>query len=306
MLTSKDIALLTQAGLKTNFFSGYRGDQTIFEQVCTTIPSNQKQENYAWLGNTPRLRQWVSERVPKALQEHGFSIVNKDWESTIAVDRNAQNDDISGQTKIRVNQLGAGAKKDQNLYFSEVVEAGTSELCYDGQYFFDTDHSEGASGTQINYFNGASYVFGATAVKAAMTAMRGFKDDTGRKAGMRATHVMVPAGLEWTADELFNPAIIRGVTTDPAKAQLAGKLQVIVNPDLTEDATVANSAWYLLDLSQPVKPFIYQLREDFKFTALDNPDSYDNFMRKTLYYGVEARFEFGYGDWRGAIRLGNT
>jgi len=305
MLTPADIQLLQTAGIKTNFFTGYRGTNAIFGNATTTIPSVKDKETYAWLGSTPRLREWRDERVPKALLEHGFTIVNKDWESSLAVDRNARDDDQYGQVKIRAAQLGQGAKTDQDLLFAQTVEAGSATACYDGQFFFDTDHAEGASGTQLNYFNGASYVFGSPAIKAAVTAMQQYKDDTGRIAGFNPDTVMVPSGLGWAAQELLNPSAVN-VTTDPSKKILAGRLQIIENPYLTNNGTAANSAWYLLDLSQVVKPFIYQLRKDFEFVALDKPDSYEAFMRKTFIYGVDARFNFGFGDWRGAVRLGNT
>ena len=40
------------------------------------------------------------------------------------------------------------------------------------------------------------------------------------------------------------------------------------------------------------------MRKDFEFTALDDEDN--AFMRDTLYYGVRARYNCGFGDWRGA------
>ena len=36
------------------------------------------------------------------------------------------------------------------LMLTTLMIAGESSLCYDGQYFFDTDHSDGASGTLSN------------------------------------------------------------------------------------------------------------------------------------------------------------
>lgn len=112
---------------------------------------------------------------------------------------------------------------------------------------------------------------------------------------------MVPTGLEFTAKELFDPTYV-SVTTDPSKATLKGLLKVIVNPYLTNAATVANSAYYVLDLTQPVKPFIFQNRKNLEFVAQDQPSDTDYFMRKTLYYGVDGRFAFGFGDWRTAYK----
>jgi phage major head subunit gpT-like protein len=107
---------------------------------------------------------------------------------------------------------------------------------------------------------------------------------------------MVPKNLEYTAKEIFDPMFVK-VSTNPSQAALSGVLQVIVNPYLSQTGG-ANAAYYVLDLSQPVKPFIFQNRQKMQFVALDNAEAYENFMRKKIYYGVDARFVFGYGDWK--------
>lgn len=125
--------------------------------------------------------------------------------------------------------------------------------------------------------------------------MRRFKSDDGELAGINPTHLMVPSILEWKAKEILDPAFV-GVTTDPSKAVMKGLLKVIVNPYLTGADT--DAAYYVMDLSGAVKPIIYQNRKDLEFTALDDPTSPEYFHRKKIFYGVDARFAFGYGDWR--------
>lgn len=71
------------------------------------------------------------------------------------------------------------AKQSYDRLLAEVIEG--NGLCYDGQNFFDTDHSEGASGTQSNY-QASSYALALDKTKLVVTAMRGFKDDTGAPA----------------------------------------------------------------------------------------------------------------------------
>jgi len=56
----------------------------------------------------------------------------------------------------------------------------------------------------------------------------------------------------------------------------------------------ASTAWYLFDTSRPVKPFIFQLRQNFQQTAMDAPQDEVVFNRKTYRYGVDARYEAGY------------
>lgn len=298
MLTRKDIPRLLTAGLQTIFKAGYDSVATIFQEVTTEVPSTKASEDYGWLGSTPWLKEWKDERAPQALIENGFTLKNKDYEASIAVDRNAIDDDQTGMVKMRVQGMAMAAKKSYDQELVTVIEG--NGLCYDGQNFFDTDHSEGSSGTQSNY-QSSSYALASDKAKLVVTAMRGFKDDKGKLCGINPSHIMVPTGLEFTAKELFDPTYV-SVTTDPSKATLKGLLKVIVNPYLTNAGTVANSAWYVLDLTQPVKPFIFQNRKALEFVALDNPSDVDYFMRKTLYYGVDARFAFGFGDWRTAFK----
>lgn len=298
MLTRWDIPKLLTSGLKTIFFEHYKKVVQIFPIFTTEVPSTKATEEYDWLGSSPVLREWKDERMPKALLEHGFSLKNKDYEATIAVHKNALADDQYGQIKIRVAGMGTEAAKGYDRFAAQVVEAGHTTACYDGQNFFDTDHSEGESGTQSNY-SSSGKAFGATSIKYIITTMMDYKTDNGEFAGVSATHVMVPTALKFDAMQLLDPQFV-SVTTDPAVAVLKGALSVIVNPYLTSNG--ANSAYYVMDLSGAVKPFIYQNRQAMEWAALDKNDDPDVFSRKELMYWVDARFAFGYGDWRYAYK----
>lgn len=302
MITNADIARLLTSGLKTTFMQGMKEYKPFFKEVCTEVPSTKAIEEYAWLGENPMLREWKDERAPKALLENGFTLKNKHYEASLAVDRDTLEDDQYGQVKVRAQALGRNVFKSYDKLFSTFLEAGTSELCYDGQYFFDTDHVDGASGNQSNAPSAAAgYKFGEAGLKTVYDAMLGFKDDKGVPMGIMPTHVMIPSGLYWTAKELLDPSAVMA-TTDPGLKALSGALKIIVNPFLTNAGTVANSAWYMLALGEGVKPFIYQNRKNPEFTPMDKSDDYANFMRKEIMYGVDSRFAFGYGDWRMAFR----
>ena len=297
MLTRNDIIRLNAAGLKTTFFDSFREPTTIYQTITIEIPSNKESESYAWLGETNGLKPWKDERVPHSLLENGFSLKNEDYEDTIAVDKNALADEQYGQIKIRVQNMGTVAKQSYDEYLAAKIEA--NDVCYDGQNFFDTDHEEGESGVQSNVYT-TGKAFSAASLKIIMSDMRKFKMSNGKKAKVKPSHVMVPADLEWTAMEVLDPAAI-SVTTDPSKAVMKGKLDIIVNDELADNG--ANSVYYVLDLkSRAVKPFIFQNRQSITFEALDDPKNIELFMRKKIYYGVEARFAFGYGDWRLAFR----
>jgi len=60
-------------------------------------------------------------------------------------------------------------------------------------------------------------------------------------------------------------------------------------------------AWFLLDTSKLVKPFIFQKRRDYALTSLTRNEDENVFMRKEYIYGVDARVNAGYGLWQFAF-----
>lgn len=71
------------------------------------------------------------------------------------------------------------------------------------------------------------------------------------------------------------------------------------------DGTVSNTgggagtAWYLLDVSRPLKPFIFQERRKPELISQDDPKAHSAaFRRNTHLYGVDYRGSAGYGLWQ--------
>ncbi len=306
-LTRGDIPNLLTSGLRTEFLKGLEVPQPdVHKEVCTEIPSTKDKETYAWLGQLPKMREWLSERAIIGLSEHDFEIVNKDYEATIGVDRNAIDDEQYGQIKIQANMLGREARRYYDERLAAVIEA--NGLCYDGQNFFDTDHSEGNSGTQSNApaaasgYDIASAANAITVLKLVSNAMSQFKGDQGKHLGVKVTHVLTPSSLEWHFREAFDPMFIGGGETSSTKTY-KGAVKIIVCDFLTNDGSnPEHSAVYWLDLSKSVKPFIFQNRKNPELVALDKPDSYENFMRKKILYGVDDRFNMGFGLWQLAYK----
>lgn len=312
MLTKSDIPRLLESGLRTEFQTGFNEapPTEMWKEVAMVVPSTKGEEVYNWLGANPKMREWRDERAPKSLLTHGFTLVNKDFEATISVHRNAIEDDQYGQILIRARALGNEARRFYDEFMTTVLEAGVTELAYDGQYFFDTDHSSGASGTQSNKFIGASYDIAsaadaAAAIIAVVSAMQQYNDDAGKKYAVIPNVIMVPTNLQFFFKEALDP-MIRATNETPAQAMVRGLgLKVMVNPYLSTSAG-ANARYYFFDLNQPLKPLIFQKRKDPEFVALDKTDDYDNFMRKEVYYGVDWRGNFGYGMWMYAAVAGGA
>lgn len=304
MLVKSDIANLLDAGMKEEFMNQYEQAETKYENVATTINSGKSQETYPWLGNVSGMKEWKDERVPEGLYEHDFSITNRDWEDTIAVDRNAIEDEQYGQIKTRVRQLADEASRFwDEMVFTLLGQAnstsgsgifdGVDITAYDGKAFLASDHEEGESGTQSNYSSSNS--LNTSNLQSAITSMRSFKDDQGNPARIDPDTLVVPPELEFTAREILNSTYYpeEGSTTAKvSKNVLQGALNLVVSPYIS-----TSDAWFVLDTSRVVKPIILQLRKEPEFSSLTEGTE-SEFLRKKLYFGVDWRGEAAFGDWR--------
>ena len=282
---------LLEDGLKTVFFEALDATIGDYERVATVVPSESDQENYPWLGAVPSVREFVDERMPLGLLEHNYTIRNKTWESSIAIERAAIEDDKFGQIKLRVQSLAREAKRHVDELVFTLLKNGFTGLCSDGQYFFDVDHASGDSGTQSNKGTGA---LEAVALQAAITAMMKYKDDRGKFLGVRPDLLVVPPDLQWTAMELLESTYRPNEQVDNKIASnvLRGKLDLVVSPYLTD-----TNDWFLLSTKGVIKPLILQSRTPVEFAALE-ADSESGFMRDEYIYGVRARYNAGYGRWQ--------
>ncbi|KGD95685.1 Mu-like prophage major head subunit gpT family protein [Rhizobium sp. YS-1r] len=133
-------------GFKGAYAKGFDGAKSVYPTVAMTVPSTTSEEIYGWLGQLPRMREWIGDRVIKNLSAHGFTIKNRKFESTVSVPRERIEDDHYGIFAPAFEELGkAAAEHPDELIFDLLAKGFTSE-CYDGQYFFDTDHPVGSSG----------------------------------------------------------------------------------------------------------------------------------------------------------------
>ncbi len=307
MLVKSDIPKLLLAGMKTNFMKAYEIAQKEHLQIATVIKSGKSSETYPWLGAVPKMNEWRDERIPQAMLEHNFAITNRDFEASIAVDRNAIEDEQYGQIEVRVKELAVEAVRFYDELAFTLMGQGTSTtgtagtiydgvsiVCYDTKAFFATDHSEGDSGTQGNR---GSTALSATALQAAITTMKKFKNDKGKPSHVRPNLLTVPTDLEWEAKELLNSQYYPDTTAQANPQKLAvnvlkGSLNLLINDYLTD-----SNNWYVFDTTRVVKPMILQLRQSPRFASLISGTE-SSFLRKKLYFGVDWRGEILWGDWR--------
>ena len=151
--------------LYTSYNTAYRNGLTGMQassqwmQVAADIPSTASEEKYGWLGKLAGLRKWVGERQVHSLAQHDFAIANEDFELTYGVPRNDIEDDKYGVYGTVFSGFGEAVAGHPDELVFDLLKNGFDRACYDGQYFFDTDHpvvgADGTVGTVSNSGGGA-------------------------------------------------------------------------------------------------------------------------------------------------------
>lgn len=132
-----------QRGFKTNFQTGFAGYTAIYTQLATIVPSTTAVEDYGWLGDIPKLREWIGDRHIHGLESHGYSIRNRKFELTIGVKRDDIEDDKLGLYRPRFEMMGHSAAQHPDEVMFELINGSWTFPCYDGQPFFDDEHPVG-------------------------------------------------------------------------------------------------------------------------------------------------------------------
>ncbi len=128
-------------GFKASFQEGLEAaaDESHL-RFTEVIPSQTTTEEYGWLSELPSVREWVGDRHIHRMKQNAYRLTNRDYEHTIAVDRNLIEDDRYGIYGPRFRIMGRTVAKKAPGDAYEALKNGFSTPCYDGQFFFDTDH----------------------------------------------------------------------------------------------------------------------------------------------------------------------
>jgi phage major head subunit gpT-like protein len=127
-------------GFSAAFKAAFESTPAHVEKLAMMVKSSTSEELYAWLGQFPGLREWIGDRHIKGISAHSLRIVNRKFESTIEVPREKIEDDQYGVFSPLVSEVGRNARVHPDLLIFELIQSGFTELGYDGQPFFDTDH----------------------------------------------------------------------------------------------------------------------------------------------------------------------
>lgn len=308
-ITTKGVVGLILARLDT-------GPTAWVTSVAMRMDSTQATEEYGWLGASPAMREFIEGRSPQELAENSFTVSNKDYEGSIQIWSKDMRRDKTGQIQIRVNQLADRANDHPAKLLSTLIVNAESAACYDGQYFFDTDHSEGDSGSQSNDISVDISALPTTnhgtttapapeemarAIVAGIVQLLTFKDDRGEPMNQSATGftVMMPlgtnGGLASAALEAVSQLLGEGGKSGLIAATLKGRftIDLVINPRLT----TWTDKFAVFRTDEAAKPFILQEEMAPEVVALGDGSEYEKLNKKQL-FGVDWSGNVAYAYWQ--------
>lgn len=294
-------AVATLRGLTAKFDLGVEQATPFYPTVCTIVQSTGADEQYGFLGSMPGVREWLGDRLFHSLGGGNFVLPNKKWEDSVRVEKDDIDDDRMGMYGPILENLGAEAALHPDELLTSAIVAGETTPCFDGQFFFDTDHAWGNSGTQSNDIT-ATAATGTvptaaemkTAIRAAVNKMLSFKNDQGKLfhrptiTKLMDLVILVPLGLRDQAYDALEAQLIGGGDTNV----VIDKPSIVATAALTDD-----TKFYVFRVGRPLKPFVFQARKPLQRQM----KGMDDIEFKDVKFMTDARYNLGYLAWWDAI-----
>jgi hypothetical protein len=280
-----------------------------FDALANRVTSDKDSEVYTWLGSAPRMRAWKGGRKPSTLGQNEFRVPNLEFEASLEIPTRWLTRDHTGQLRMKIAELGESAADHKFELLSATIDSAGSTVCYDGQYFFDTDHQEGESPVQSNITSvdivtptAPTAAEMETAILTAIQNMYGIYDDKGRKSNGSAKNftVMVPLnGMRALASALKADVLLEGGQARSSNMRAVGSLmgltiEGVINPRLTWTDKFA-----VFRTDAAIKPFVYQVEEE-PITSVLAEGSDEEVKNKRHLYAIDASYNTGLNQWRGA------
>ena len=274
--------------------------------------SDQDSETYPFLGQSPAMREWIGGRQAKGLRGNSVRIVNRHYEATLEVRKTDARRDKTGQIVARINEFADRSLSHWASLLSTLLLNGPSTVCYDGQFYFDTDHSEGDSGTQDNDITVDISALPA-AVHGVVTApsveemqqsiLKGiaqilsFKDDRGEPMNEDAKQfrVIVPIGLY-----LVTVAALSALATAALQQNLNPNLIASLRVDVSMNPRLTwTDSFSIFRTDSPIKGLIRQSEQEVEMKAKAEGSEYE-FDNDAWQFGIDAWRNCDYGYWQRA------
>lgn len=309
-------AQLSEKGILGLFYQAWEGAHNLSWVDLVSMmndDSNEKTEEYKFLGESPNLEEELDGLKIKELLAHGFEITNKKFSTGLRIPTVDLRRDKSGQILQRLSEMSGKSVTHWARLLTVLMQNGHLADCYDGKKFYAADHEEGESGIHSNILTKTEYpelqvenperptqVEFVDAVLAVIEHIFTFTDDQGEPINEDATSfiVMVPVRMWGKAASGVASEHLSTTVTNPLTKL---KLEVQVVPNARLRTTPNDFHVFRTDGSGSAKPFIRQEEDTVKPSVLGAGSDHEFYHDEWLFKLATMR-NVGYGNWKQAIK----
>ncbi len=285
------VALLQQLEQKT--------DDPI-QELYTTVPSSKKLEEHNWMGDLPAFEEWIGDRKMSGLEAFKLRVQNKKWANGLRIKNDDFKDDSLGLLGPQVQGLGMKARRHRWDIMIKLLVNGFDGLAYpdvgnglgyDGAFFFSDAGHRGGNDNRLAVALDAAGLNAAELLLESMTTY-----DGADPLDIHGTHIIVGPKLRAQAEKLLTQERLASGEDNYHR----GKYKLIVTNRLRG---TYDDYWFLTDLSSPIKPCLFQMREEISVSAVlgnqgSQQDSAPRFINDEVWFGAEARYNVAYFEHR--------
>jgi phage major head subunit gpT-like protein len=280
------------------------------EDLLTEVKSNTSLEEWSWLGDLPGFSEWKGDRKLGDLSAHKLRVANRDWSGGLRAHQNQFKDDKIGLFAPAVEGMARKCRKHRSDLTVKALlnghdgttypDAGNG-LAYDGAFFFSTSHSTDGGPSQSNKMTAP---LTSSSLEEAEQMLQEMKTADGADPlELEGTDLVVGPANFHTALRLTGAEMLPGSAGTTETNIHRGRFNVKVSRRISG---ARRFDWFLADLSAPIKPALFQNREEISSSAImggqgTSNDSTPRFQRGELWFGAEARYNVALFAWQTII-----
>lgn len=281
---------LAAQGFHALFLKGAGSAKPFYPTLSMRVDSAGPQEVHQIEASFPTIREWIGPRQASAIKFFEQTIVNKKYEGTLEIPREAYDDDILGSFNRQARLLGVQAVLQPDQLAKTLLVNGFTANCWDTKKFFAANHPT-KDGTNDNVMTGGAAALSADNFEAARAKLRKMKEWNGEPIDYEAMgmtlRLIVAPNLEGTAKR-----IVAAETTSSGATN--------VNYKAAEPAVwsrLPDNYWYLAagSADQTMAPLIFQSRDEPELVSKVNIGDDIVFTNDVVQHGVRGRWAMGYG-----------
>lgn len=295
---------------ETMLIEAFENPQAVggYGMFTTLVRSSDRKLDLTTFGPGPVIREWVGEKQFKQFRAYDQEVEVKNYEKSIALDRNDLLYDTSSalQRKLSAWFATAGERDLDKLVFDALVSnSGAGPTGYDAVSLVNDSHPHMNSGSGAD--NKTTSALSHSTYESGKVAMQELTNEEGESMDVNPTHLMVGPKNEKMAKQIAN-ATDRVVAVDNSGAEsgtrvaaagvenvFRGDVDVVVNRRLRG---TYDDYWYLMDLSDPqALPMGFMLNRPPELVSLNRPTDKPRFYGNEEHHSIELDGATFAGAW---------